>query len=64
MVKESRLAVRLPMETAKAFDARAERHGRTRSEMLRELVTAFTEGRVKIRVPAERGHDYVIGNED
>lgn len=64
MAKESRFAVRLPIETAEAFDARAAKHGRSRSEMLRELVTAFTEGRVKIRVPPERGHDYVIGNED
>lgn len=64
MAKQSRLAARLPEETAKAFSRRAAKHGRTRSEMLRELVTAFTEGRIKIHVPQERGTDYVFGKEN
>lgn len=43
------IAVRLGHKTIRAFDERSELHGKSRSEMLRELVTAFTEGRIAIR---------------
>ena len=47
------LAVRTDDATVRAFDARAELHGKRRSDMLKELVTAFIEGRLIISQPTK-----------
>lgn len=47
------LAVRTSEATIRAFDARAELHGKRRSDMLHELIDAFNEGRVIISQPTK-----------
>lgn len=46
------LAVRTSEATIRAFDARAELHGKNRSDMLHELINAFNEGRLTIHQPS------------
>ena len=47
-VKNEVIYVRTTPEVKAAFEARAERNGRSMSDVLRELVIAWGEGRVTI----------------
>lgn len=47
-IKNEVIYVRASPEVKRAFEARAERNGRSISDVLRELVAAWGEGRVTI----------------
>lgn len=46
--KPDTLYIRLTTEAKRAFEARAERNGRSVSDVARELITAWCEGRVTV----------------
>lgn len=46
--KTEPLYIRVPIDLKQAFMAKAERNGRSTSDVLRELVTAWCEGRAII----------------
>lgn len=47
------MRVRVPEELPPRFDAQAALHQRDRSQMLRELIEAFADGRVTIHLRPE-----------
>ena len=52
--KTDTLLVRVTPSTKRQFNEAAERFGMLPSEVLRELVTGFLEGRVKVSPPSNK----------
>lgn len=53
MQLDERMTIRITKGSKESFIKKCEKHNREATDVLREMITAFNEGRLKIKVPKD-----------